>query len=165
MQNAGPNFVTNGGCIKPMKLHGGSISRILFPDLRRFDDHSSERAVARAPLAANPDFRAKVALRRTARNPYSALLLVGLALPVRLPVLRCAFTAPFHPYRRNSRRSVLCGAIPGVTPAGRYPAPLPCGVRTFLGSDDPRPSDLPCRASVSLLGSMASTPCEKMQGR
>ncbi len=29
-------------------------------------------------------------------------------------------------------RFVLCGAFPGVTPAGRYPAPLFCGVRTFL---------------------------------
>ena len=27
---------------------------------------------------------------------------------------------------------VLCGAFPGVTPAGRYPAPLLHGVRTFL---------------------------------
>ena len=29
---------------------------------------------------------------------------------------------------------VLCGAFPGVAPAGRYPAPLLHGVRTFLGT-------------------------------
>jgi len=33
-------------------------------------------------------------------------------------------------YRRW--RSVLCGAFPRVAPAGRYPAPFFCGVRTFL---------------------------------
>ena len=30
------------------------------------------------------------------------------------------------------RRFVLCGAIPGVAPAGRYPAPCFRGARTFL---------------------------------
>jgi hypothetical protein len=49
--------------------------------------------------------------------------------------------SPLPPAKRGAlreRRSVLCGAFPRVTPAGRYPAPLPCGVRTFLGF--PRPS-------------------------
>ena len=32
------------------------------------------------------------------------------------------------------RRFDFCGAFPRVAPAGRYPAPLPCGVRTFLAS-------------------------------
>ncbi len=32
----------------------------------------------------------------------------------------------------NRRRSHLCGAFPGVAPAGRYPAPYLHGVRTFL---------------------------------
>jgi hypothetical protein len=64
---------------------------------------------------------------------------VGLAMPVRLPVPRWALTPPFHPYlrvisvaRSAHRRSIFCGAVPRVTPAGRYPAPLLCGVRTFL---------------------------------
>ncbi|EAQ26493.1 hypothetical protein ROS217_14991 [Roseovarius sp. 217] len=34
--------------------------------------------------------------------------------------------------RRCDGRFLLCGAFPWVTPAGRYPAPLSCGVRTFL---------------------------------
>ena len=29
-------------------------------------------------------------------------------------------------------RFVFCGAFPGVTPAGYYPAPCLCGARTFL---------------------------------
>ena len=36
------------------------------------------------------------------------------------------------PARRQKRRSVLCGTIPGFAPAGRYPAPLVHGARTFL---------------------------------
>src|SRR6202034_4196177 len=32
------------------------------------------------------------------------------------------------------RRSALCGAFPGVAPAGRYPAPCLRGARTFLRS-------------------------------
>src|ERR1700675_3906741 len=36
-----------------------------------------------------------------------------------------------HPKRR---RFVLCGTVPGVAPAGRYPAPYVDGARTFLSS-------------------------------
>jgi len=32
----------------------------------------------------------------------------------------------------DSRRFHFCGAFRRVSPPGRYPAPLPCGVRTFL---------------------------------
>src|SRR5215468_12507689 len=75
----------------------------------------------------------------TPRRPYSVLLPVGFAVPPALPQARCALTAPFHPYRflrasgeRWERRSVLCGTVPRVTPAGRYPAPYVHGARTFL---------------------------------
>jgi hypothetical protein len=33
-------------------------------------------------------------------RPYLVLLRVGFAVPLPLPVARCALTAPFHPYRR-----------------------------------------------------------------
>lgn len=33
---------------------------------------------------------------------------------------------------KAARRSALCGTVPGVTPAGRYPAPFLLGARTFL---------------------------------
>src|ERR1700712_2827964 len=34
--------------------------------------------------------------------------------------------------RTSPERSALCGAIPGVTPGGRYPPPCRRGARTFL---------------------------------
>ena len=70
-------------------------------------------------------------LKRPICGSYLALLPVGLAVPRLLPAARWAlphrFTITLH-----ARLSLLCGAIPRVTPAGRYPAPLFHGVRTFL---------------------------------
>ena len=34
--------------------------------------------------------------------------------------------------RASSRQFIFCGTFPGVTPAGRYPAPYSRGARTFL---------------------------------
>ena len=76
-------------------------------------------------------------------RPYSVLLPVWFAMPVPLPDPRCALTAPFHPYcpfipppqageGGMGERFVLCGTVPGVAPAGRYPAPYVDGARTFL---------------------------------
>ena len=68
-------------------------------------------------------------------RPYSVLLPVWFAMPVPLPDPRCALTAPFHPYcpaLAGGERFVLCGTVPGVAPAGRYPAPYVDGARTFL---------------------------------
>src|SRR4051812_35232062 len=56
-------------------------------------------------------------------------------MPRPLPAVRCALTAPFHPYRSmtcTGRRFAFCGTVPGVAPAGRYPAPCFRGARTFL---------------------------------
>src|SRR3546814_15114438 len=71
------------------------------------------------------------------RHPYLVLLPVGFAVPLPLPVARCALTAPFHPYHEAANpktgvswRSALCGTVPGVAPAGRYPAPCFRGART-----------------------------------
>ncbi len=36
--------------------------------------------------------------------------------------------------RVGGKRFVLCGTVPGVAPAGRYPAPYVDGARTFLSS-------------------------------
>jgi hypothetical protein len=75
----------------------------------------------------------------TTWGPYSALLRVGLAIPSLLPSPWWALTPPFHHHRgsvqckhRTPRQTLLCGAFPEVTPAGRYPAPYLHGVRTFL---------------------------------
>jgi hypothetical protein len=82
-----------------------------------------------------------IALRRTFPRcrPYSVLLPVWFAMPFPLPDPRCALTAPFHPYcakapKGKGERFVLCGTVPGVAPAGRYPAPFVDGARTFLPS-------------------------------
>src|SRR3954464_6433233 len=58
-------------------------------------------------------------------------------MPFPLPDTRCALTAPFHPYHAEAPkgeggRFVLCGTVPGVAPAGCYPAPYVDGARTFL---------------------------------
>ena len=110
---------------------GEPVSRILFPALPRFDDHSSGPAVADALKLPTRVSRAETTLRggipeRTdpARDPYLALLPVGLAVPSLLPGPRWALTPPFHPYFGGPKRFVFCGAFPRVTPAGRYPAPL-----------------------------------------
>lgn len=66
------------------------------------------------------------------RDPYSALLPVGLAMRGTLPPPRCALTAPFHPGPRERGWFVFCGAVRRVAPPGRYPAPSLRGVRTFL---------------------------------
>ena len=48
----------------------------------------------------------------------------GALLPHRFTLASAIHNAP--------RRSVLCGTVPGVAPAGCYPAPFVHGARTFL---------------------------------
>ncbi|EKX55622.1 hypothetical protein D516_4104 [Rhodobacter sp. AKP1] len=70
---------------------------------------------------------------RPARNPYSALLRVGLAMPVLLPVPRWALTPPFHPCPGPEGRwgGLFSVALslglprPGVT---RHPCPMESGL-------------------------------------
>ncbi len=45
-------------------------------------------------------------------------------------VRSCRTVSPL--LRTDLKRSVFCGTIPGVAPAGRYPAPYLHGARTFL---------------------------------
>jgi hypothetical protein len=53
----------------------------------------------------------------------------GLPCRERLPVARCALTAPFHPYRagreRPARRYIFCGTFRRLAPPRRYLAPCP----------------------------------------
>ena len=44
-------------------------------------------------------------------------------------------TSPEKPKLSSARRFDLCGAFPGVAPAGCYPAPYVDGARTFLPGD------------------------------
>ncbi len=82
-----------------------------------------------------PEDRCGKAPVQTALNApsYLVLLPVGFAVPLPLPVARCALTAPFHPYRSRRAGGLLSVALSlGLTPAGRYPAPFFRGARTFL---------------------------------
>lgn len=59
------------------------------------------------------------------------------AVPVAGAAVRsCRTVSPLPTGLAACRRSVLCGTVPGVAPAGRYPAPCSRGARTFL---TPRP--------------------------
>jgi len=51
------------------------------------------------PGRQNPDRSRSRCVRTASRRPYSVLLPVGFALPLASPPVRCALTAPFHPYR------------------------------------------------------------------
>jgi hypothetical protein len=88
----------------------------------------------------------------SAQESYSALLLVGLAMRVLLPVPRWALTPPFHPYPCGHGRFHFCGAFRRVAPPGRYPAPLLCGVRTFLG-EIPAPNVRNCYSLTNFTAS------------
>jgi len=94
--------------------------------------HSSSPALAR---------RVKRPTRAASRNkllcrPYSVLHPVGFTVPPLLPATRCALAAPFRPYPSENGRNPFCGTIPHPPKraAGRYPAPLFHGARTFLAS-------------------------------
>jgi len=80
--------------------------------------------------------------RRPGNGPYTVPIwsCSRWGLPCRV---RCRPRGALLPHRftlasagirksRPDRRFVFCGAIPGVTPAGRYPAPYLRGARTFL---------------------------------
>jgi len=121
-------------------MRGEPVSRILSKSRSPLDDHSSRPRLAAALKLPTriPGAEAAPAGMRPPRDPYLALLPVGLAVPVRLPVPRWALTPPFHPDLCGQRRSVFCGAVRRIAPPGRYPAPLLRGVRTFLAALRPR---------------------------
>src|SRR3954463_11670879 len=57
------------------------------------------------------------------------------AVSVAGPAVRSYRTfSPLLSLPREGKRFVLCGTVPGVAPAGRYPAPYVDGARTFLSS-------------------------------
>ncbi len=70
------------------------------------------------------------------------------------PAVRSYRTISPLPGLKGRWRFVFCGAFPGVTPAGHYPAPCFRGARTFLQRPKPpaaiRPSD--ARTNVGALG-------------
>lgn len=121
----------------PEKIASRPVSRVLYgPDAR------ARRNVAAIPLGPTlPSTSCNLPERPSRRRPegrpsrrsYSVLLPVGFAVPFLLPGTRWALTPPFHPGPRTRRGwTAFCGTFPGVSPAGRYPAPCLRGARTFL---------------------------------
>jgi hypothetical protein len=125
----------------------GSVPHPIRPGANRGngDGHSSGTSVAErltrpTRAAARKARPAASANADSACRSYLVLLPVGFALPPPLPAARCALTAPFHPCRPCdptnghawARRYVSVALVPGVAPAGRYPAPYLRGARTFL---------------------------------
>src|SRR5690348_18285465 len=106
---------------------------------RRRDGHSSGTPVARRIKQPTRTADRDRSSPEGPRRSYSVLLPVGFAVPPPLPEARCALTAPFHPCRDNTLRAAAVSSLwhcPWVrskpAPAGRYPAPLVHGARTFL---------------------------------
>ena len=127
-RRAGASWAGAASCQPACKP--GSVSR------KRPGSHSSGTAIA--DRLVQPTRTTGVETPgRGPRRPYSVLLPVGFTLPRPLPGARWALTPPFHPYLSDlrskcERRFAFCGTVPGVAPAGRYPAPLLRGARTFL---------------------------------
>ncbi len=104
-----------------------------------------------------------------ARRPYSVLLRVGFAMPLRLPAARCALTAPFHPYLTSE---AVCSLwhFPWASQQAARPAGVtrhPCFVEPGLSSRFLRTPQLPgpladLRLEV-LVGENNSTVLKPMQ--
>ena len=132
--------------ISPRASHSNvtrPISRVLYPRLHGLRRGRRPFIFGRLSPGASCDQPGRLVWKRDwrvapPRRPYSVLLPVGFAVPSLLPGTRCALTAPFHPCLasrlRRTRRFPFCGTVPGVAPAGGYPAPCFQGARTFLSA-------------------------------
>lgn len=119
------------------------------------DDHSSGMTLARHLGATYPDTQKPEnrpdPVARTSRVPIRFCSRWGL--PCQACCHACGGLLP-HPFtlagtpEEAGRWSAFCCTFPGVTPAGRYPAPCFHGARTFL----PAPLSVLCRAAVQPAG-------------
>jgi hypothetical protein len=58
-------------------------------------------------------------------HSYSILLPVGFTMPVLLPAPRCAFTAPFRPYRAKATAVYFLWHYPSSYPGRALPGTVP----------------------------------------
>ena len=101
------------------------------------DGHSSGPAVADGLVQPTRIARAGEALGPCApRDPYSALLLAGLAVPPTLPPARWALTPPFHPCPAAEARRAVCSLW--RFPSGHPGRALPAAISPW-SPDFPRP--------------------------
>ncbi len=114
-----------------VEMRGGDISRILSRIASGMTIHLGTQSPAASSCRPGPLGRSVP--RLPGRGPYLALLLAGLAVPVRLPVPRWALTPPFHP-DPGLRGGLFSVALSlGLPPPGVTRRHCFIGVRTFLG--------------------------------
>jgi len=148
--------VTVQGVPQREKPRSGPVSRVLSLGVRG-DGHLSRTPIARR---LQQPTRESMANRTGSRSPRRAapclvLLRVGFAKPAESPRLRCALTAPFHPYLIRGPRQTQAAAIGGVFSVALSLASRPVGV-----TDHPvlRSPDFPPAASRSRATSAGDRP-------
>ena len=122
-----------------------SVSRVLSVRRRRTRWPFIWDARCRTPRATYPGGSAET---RPCR-PYSVLLPVGFALPPPSPEVRCALTAPFHPYPNAAEADGRAVCFLWHFPWGRPRRALPGTV--FPWSPDfppPRPAEPDAAAAI-----------------
>ena len=87
-------------------------------------------------LPETPPRRTSDSGGQPSRRFYLTLLREGFTRPSGYPERRWALTPPFHPYRRQLRRSGLCGTFPALT---RGTCVLPCPAEFGLSSAGRQP--------------------------
>jgi hypothetical protein len=132
---ASPTYRPNQEWREPPRPRGLSLQRAVKPD-PVLHDHPSPGPKPRGPRSPRPC--GLPGPRRAGSTVLLGLAPGGVYPAAASPRRWCALTAPFHPclfaahvWPRH-RRCCFCGTFPRVSPGGRYPPPLPCGVRTFL---------------------------------
>ena len=91
------------------------------------NNHSSRISItANLKQPTRKPRRTHLAISENMMFSYLVLLQMGFTLPVLLPVLRCALTAPFHPYPSLPMGgSALCCTFRRLTPPRHYLASCP----------------------------------------
>jgi len=135
------------------------VSRVLSPPLPEMDDHSSGMHIT---AHLKQPTRATICEWIICR-PYLVLLPVGFTFagPVTSTAVRSYRTlSPLLCANQVcSKRSALCGTIPRVAPAGRYPAPYSHGARTFLQRAPGQKPRFLQRSSSQLIHPCMYAPC------
>ena len=115
------------------------VSRVLYPPSNGGRWPFIWDARYRTPRATDPDGGAETRLPAASRDAGVPSLFglapggVYRAVAVAGDAVRSYRTlSPLPAGRRPGRRFAFCGTVPGVAPAGRYPAPCFRGARTFL---------------------------------
>ncbi|MDF2562943.1 MAG: hypothetical protein K0R99_4389 [Microbacterium sp.] len=117
---------------------GRPVRRVLSGGVSPVDGHLSRRHVA-VPLQ-RWDSADRVCI------PCLTLLRTRFTVRVVSPRPRWSLTPPFHPYRRERRRSAFCGTVSRITPGGCYPPSCPVEPgRSSVRFPATRPSSRPIR--------------------